>query len=87
MESTVEEEPSIHHVKQAADNFRKSLITELETHDNRKVTEEREIREEIVAHFKSIFTGQPSPDHSCKDRFLEGVRGVLTAQNPEQNEM
>jgi hypothetical protein len=87
VESTVEEEPSIHHVKQAADNFRKSLITELETHDNRKVTEEREIREEIVAHFKSIFTGQPSPDHSCKDRFLEGVRGVLTAQNPEQNEM
>ena len=87
VESNVEEEPSIYHMKQANENSRKSMITELETHDNRKVTEEREIREEIVAHFRGIFNDQPSPDHSFKDRFLEGVRGVLTADTSQRNEL
>ena len=85
-ESTVKEEPSFYHIKQANENSRKSMITELETQDNRKVTEEREIRDEIVAHFRGISTDQPSPDHYLKDRFLKEVRGVLTADTSQRNE-
>ena len=44
VESSVEEEPSLFHVKTAKDNSRKSTITELVTHHNRTLTVDSEGR-------------------------------------------
>ncbi len=83
VESMVEEEPSIFHVKKAKDNYRKSTITKLEI-NNEKLTNNQDINKCIINHFSSIFQNQPEPDNTNRNLFLEGVEGALTESYPRE---
>lgn len=84
IETSIEEEPSIYHVKQARGNGQKSLITQLVTSDNRVVAAESEINQEIIDHFTRIFKNQPTPDNTFKSEFLKGIEGVAVEKNMRQ---
>jgi len=86
VQSTAEEEPSNFHMNKSTSNFQKSLITQLQTNDNRKITQPEQINLEIIEHFSRIFQNQPSPNTQLAGKFIEGVRGALNRTTPTKND-
>ena len=85
IQSTAEEEPSSFHMNKSTINFQKSLITQLKTNDNRKITQPEQVNLEIIEHFSRIFQNQPSPNNQLAGNFIEGVRGTLNRTKPTKN--
>ena len=86
VQSTAEEEPSTFHMNRSTSNFQKSLITQLKTNDNCKITQPEQINLEIIEHFSRIFQNQPSPNTQLAGRFMEGIRGALNRTKPTNND-
>jgi len=85
--STAEEDPSIFHMNKSTSNFQKSLITQLKTNDNRKITQPEQINLEIIEHFSRIyFENQPYPNTQLSGKFIEGIRGALNRTTPTKND-
>jgi hypothetical protein len=82
VQSTAEEEPSTFHMNKSTSNFQKSLITQLKTNDNRKITQPEQVNLEIIEHFSRIFQNQPSPNNQLAGKFIEGIRGALNRTKP-----
>ena len=61
VEGSPEEEPSLFHIQKALDSGHASLITRLETYDNRTLTKDLDITTEIVDHFSRISKNNPHP--------------------------
>jgi hypothetical protein len=73
-------------MNKSTSNFQKSLITQLKTDDNRKITQPEEINQVIIEHFSRIFQNQPSPNTQLAGKFLEGIRGSLNRTKPNKND-
>ena len=86
VQSTAEEEPSTFHMNKSTSNFQKSLITQLKTNDNCKITQPEQINLEIIEHFSRIFQNQPSPNTQLAAKFMEGIRGALNRTKPTNND-
>ena len=86
VQSTDEEEPSTFHMNKSTSNFQKSLITQLKTNDNCKITQPEQINLEIIEHFSRIFQNQPSPNTQLAGKFMEGIRGALNRTKPTNND-
>ena len=86
VQSTAEEEPSTFHMNKSTSNFQKSLITQLKTNDNCKITQPEQINLEIIEHFSRIFQNQPSPNTHLAGKFMEGIRGALNRTKPTNND-
>ena len=86
VQSTAEEEPSTFHMNKSTSNFQKSLITQLKTNDNCKITQPEQINLEIIEHFSRIFQNQPSPNTQLAGKFMEGIRGALNRTKPTNND-
>jgi len=86
VQSTAEEEPSTFHMNRSTSNFQKSLITQLKTNDNCKITQPEQINLEIIEHFSRIFQNQPSPNTQLAGKFMEGIRGALNRTKPTNND-
>ncbi|KAI9550942.1 hypothetical protein GHT06_004469 [Daphnia sinensis] len=86
VQSTAEEETSTFHINKSTSNFQKSLITQLKTNDNCKITQPELINLEIIKHFSGIFQNQPAPNTQLARKFLEGIRGALNRTKPTKND-
>ena len=86
VQSTAEEEPSTFHMNKSTSNFQKSLITQLKTNDNCKITQPEQINLEIIEHFSRILQNQPSPNTQLAGKFMEGIRGALNRTKPTNND-
>jgi hypothetical protein len=62
VQSIAEEDPSTFHMNNSTSNFQKSLITQLKTNDDCKITQPEQINQEIIEHFSRIFQNQPFPN-------------------------
>ncbi|KAI9559533.1 hypothetical protein GHT06_013531 [Daphnia sinensis] len=72
VQSTAEEETSTFHINKSTSNFQKSLITQLKTIDNCKITQPELINLEIIKHFSGIFQNQ--------------IRDALNRTKPTKND-
>ncbi|KAI9550906.1 hypothetical protein GHT06_004527 [Daphnia sinensis] len=86
VQSTAEEETSTFHINKSTSNFQKSLITQLKTNDNCKITQPELINLEIIKHFSGVFQNQPAPNTQLARKFLEGIRGALNRTKPTKND-
>ncbi|KAK4030461.1 hypothetical protein OUZ56_023606 [Daphnia magna] len=86
VQSTAEEETSTFHMNKSTSNFQKSLITQLKTNDNCKITQSEQINLEIIKHFSGIFQNQPAPNTHLAGKFIEGIRGALNRTKPTKND-
>jgi exonuclease III len=86
VQTSIEEEPSTFHMNKSTSNFQKSLITQLKTDDNRKVTQPGEINQVIIEHFSKIFQNQPLPNTQLAGKFLDGIRGALNRTKSNKND-
>ncbi len=81
VEGSPEEKLSLFHIQKTSHNGRASLMTRLETYDNRTLTRDLDITTEIVDHFNRIFNNQPTPNHSLENFYLEGAKGIASNRN------
>jgi hypothetical protein len=86
VQSTAEEEPSTFHINNSTSNSQKSLITQLKTNDNCKITQPEQINLEIIEHSSRIFQNQASPNTQLAGKFIEGIRGALNRTKPTNND-
>ncbi len=87
VQSTAEEEPSTFHMNKSTSNSKKSLITQLKTNDNYKITQPEQINLEIIEHFSRIFQNQPPPNTQLAGKFIEGIRGALNRTKLTNNDL
>lgn len=81
-----EEDASIFHVKKARSRGLKSKINELKTTDtNRPLMQGRDINQNIIQHFESVFKAKHQPNVSFEKRFLDGVRNVYKRTDSVSN--
>ncbi|KAI9550679.1 hypothetical protein GHT06_006310 [Daphnia sinensis] len=85
VESLAEEEATTFHINKSRSNFQRSLITKLETNENRTLTNPVQINKEIIEYFSKIFKNQPLPDDQLAENFLKGIRDVLNLPKSTTN--
>jgi hypothetical protein len=74
-------------MNKSTSNCQKSLITQLKTNDNYKITQPEQINLEIIEHFSRIFQNQPPPNTQLAGKFIEGIRGALNRIKPTNNDL
>jgi hypothetical protein len=73
-------------MNKSTSNSKKSLITQLKTNDNSKITQLEQINLEIIEHFSKIFQNQASPNTQLAGKFIEGIRGAVNRTKPTNND-